>query len=203
MTRSRIALVAVVAVMATGGGCECGSKKAAKQQETEPAGDEVAAAPERDRPRPRMPERTPTRDLSGRVRRSAPLTVEDATRAMAGLDARTLVPPALSPNGLQVRFSYCVDAQDIQSAAATLVENLKSAGWGKVASRAPDAATQTARHGIAAEKGDLRMSITVQAVRRSGCDASVNQFFAVAAMNRIAPDAPAADDDQSPSPEPE
>jgi hypothetical protein len=197
---SRLALLLCVAAM-TASGCECGSKKAAKKEAPaeEPEAEEVAEAPERERPKPRMPDRRPTRDLSGRVRRNAPLNVEDATKLMPPLDARTLVPPALSPNGRQVRFTYCVDAEDIGAAAKTLVANVERAGWGKVASRAPDGATATQRHGIAAEKGDLRMSITLQAVRRSGCDASVNQFFAVAALNKIAPE---GDDDQSPSPEP-
>jgi hypothetical protein len=194
----RVALVVCVAAL-TASGCECGSKKAAKKEPVqEEVEEEVAEAPERDRPRPRIPDRRPSRDLSGRARRNAPLTVEDAAKAMPPLDARELVPPALSPNGRQVRFSYCVDAEDIDTAARALVANLSSASWGKIASRAPDGAAQTARHGIAAEKGDLRLSITVQAVRRSGCDASVNQFFAVAALNKIAPD----DDPQSPSPEP-
>jgi hypothetical protein len=199
--RSRLALVVCVAAV-TASGCECGSKKAAKKEapEVEPEAEEVAEAPERDRPRPRMPDRRPTRDLSGRVRRNAPLGVEEATRLMPPLDARTLVPPALSPNGRQVRFTYCVDAENIDAAAKTLVANVQGASWGKVASRAPDGATATQRHGIAAEKGDLRLSITLQAVRRSACDASVNQFFAVAALNKIAPE---GEDDQSPSPEPE
>jgi hypothetical protein len=41
------------------------------------------------------------------------------------------------------------------------------------------------------------VSITLQSVRRTGCDASVNQFFAVATLNRIAEGA-----GQLPSPEP-
>lgn len=192
-------LTLLVCVAALASGCECGSKKAAKQgSPAAEGGEEVAEAPERDRPRPRMPDRKPIRDLSGRVRKNAPLGVEDATKAMPPLDARTLVPPALAPNGRQVRFTYCVDAEDIGAAAKVLVANLESASWSKVASRAPDGAAATQRHGIAAEKGDLRLSITLQATRRTGCDASVNQFFAVAALNKIAADA----DPQSPSPEP-
>jgi hypothetical protein len=199
VTRTKLALLAVLAAVATsaaGGGCDCGKKKPAAKQEPAPEsdeGDEVAEAPDRERPRPRMPDRRPSRDLSGRVRNNAPLSIEDADKAMPKLDARTLAKPALSPNGRQVRFTYCVDAEDINAAASSLVTSLQRASWMKVTSRAPDEATTVARHGIAAEKGDLRLAITLQATRRTGCDSSVNQFFATASMNRIA---------QSPSDEP-
>ena len=50
---------------------------------------------------------------------------------------------------------------------------------------------QRVEYGIAGEKADLRIAVTVSAVRRAGCDASANQFFAVAAVNRVGPGAAA------------
>ena len=185
MTRALLVLVLLVS------GCNCGSKKKDAQRKAG-EGDEIAEAPERARPRPRMPDRGPTRDVPGMVRQHAALSLEEAERDMPRLDARSLGPAAVSPNGKQVRFSYCVDAQDIAAAASSLVASLQQAGWTDVASRAPSGATTSPRHGIAGKKGDLRLSITVQSTRRTGCDSSVNQFFAAASMNRVAQSPPSS-----------
>jgi len=185
VTTPRIVLLAALAAFA---GCDCGKKKPSATERAPVADEEEPGGrPARDLPpRPVDRDRRPARDLPERARTNASLTVEDATRAMPQLDARSLGAPALSPNGRQVRFTYCIDADDLATAAQSVAAGVERGAWQKVTSRAPGGATSSPRHGIAAEKGDLRLSITVQAIRRTGCDSSVNQFFAVAAMNRLA-----------------
>jgi hypothetical protein len=112
---------------------------------------------------------------------------------MPPLGARLLAAPSIGPGGNQGRFAFCVEATDLAGAAAALDDTLRDAGW-RVTARPPPAGAGLARHGLAAEKDDLRLAITVQATPRTGCDTSLGQFFAAASLHRLA-------GDQLPSPE--
>lgn len=187
-------LVAVVAVIALGG-CECGSAPAKKEATRAERERPERQAPTPTAPRPGIPEhrKPPPRELVEKARPSAAITLDEATAAMPSLGARELVAPMLGPGGTQARFTYCAEAGDLGAATTTVADAIRAAGWSNVTTRPPDEGA--ARSGIAAEKGDLRLAVTVQAVRRQGCDQLDGQFFTIASLSRITraePTTPAA-----------
>ena len=182
--------LALLTTLAGCDGCSC-------QDKPKPAAAPERAAPERDRParervgppdrdRPRPPR------IERPVRRSAPLDLPVATAALPAFGT-DLAPPAASPSGNQVRFTRCVAAADLFTAGDSVRAALEAGGWARLATRPPEGAQTVARYGLAAEKDDLRLSVTLRSVRRTGCDETIGQYFAVATMNRLAP--PGGDDD--------
>lgn len=181
---------ALAVALLAASGCDCRGKEAAKPATASAEPPARVAAPDR---APRAPEptaRPPRAVPEAAIRRVLPLTVDDAIAAMPTLDARALAAPVQAPSGTQVRFTYCVDGAELDGAATSVVRALEGAGWQNVASRPPTGAARSPRHAVAAEKGDLRVSFTLQAVRRTGCDATVGGVFTTATMNRIAPPTP-------------
>jgi len=181
------ALSTATIVLSAANGCDCGKKSA------KPASG--SSTPTRDRPDTarKTPPRTPRdpRDLGdlpkADVRRTAPITLDEAKAAMPTLDgARALGAPAVAPSGAQARTSYCLDADDILAAGASVAAQLTAAGWQRVTSRPPVEGAEPPQYGIAGERGALRITATVMAVSRTGCDATVNQYFTVLAIQKIA-----------------
>jgi hypothetical protein len=182
------------------GGCK--DKPAAKNEAAQPDRDEPVAdrTPDRDRDRAR-PRDAPR--IERPVRRNAPLSVADAIAAVPQLAGVDLSPPATSPSGMQVRFTRCIKAGSIEAAGEAARASLDGSSWSKLALRPPEGAQSVPRYGIAAEKNDLRLSVTIRAVRRSGCDETVGEYFMVATMNRVAPPGAAPSPDDPPDPPPE
>ena len=193
----RVFLLCLVISAATG--CDCGKRSA------KPAAG--SAAPERDRPGTARatPDRKPPRDLRDlpkEARRTAPITLEEATAAMPTLEgARAMGATAVAPNGARALTSYCMDADSVQTAGESVVAQLQAAGWQRVTGRPPVPDEAQPQYGIAGEQGPLRVTASVMAVRRTGCDSTVNQFFTVIAIQKIGPAAPdvdGPDDDAGP-----
>jgi hypothetical protein len=162
------------------GSCDCRHSRSRAARD--------GGVPHRDDPSlPRRDPRSPPRDLPGPVRERAQLSVADATAAMPALPAaRPLGQAAHSPTTDLVRFTYCVDAGGLTAAAEQLAAALRDDRWEQVTVRAPpDAAHGKGRYGIAAEKGEMRLAVTVQAVQRADCDAAAKQYFAIASMQRL------------------
>lgn len=180
----------VVAALIAAPSCDCGTSKAKPAQ--------GSAAPVRDQPTtPRVTgPRTPTprgpRDLPKGATSRAPITLEEAQAAIPTLEgARQLGAVAIAPNGAQARTSYCVDGDNIAVAGEHVQVQLQNAGWQRVTSRPPSGDTEPKQFTIVGEQGPLRVTATVSAIRRSGCDATVNQYFTTIAVQKIAPPAPA------------
>ncbi len=200
-----MAVSATVALAAALGAAGCGGCK--EKAKSAPASPE-AERPARDRPagdRPAAPDRrrAPVPRVDRPVRRNAPLTVDDAIAALPAFASGTdLAPPATAPSGMQVRFTRCVSAQSVVEAGTAVKSSIEGSGWSKLAVRPPEGAQSVPRYGIAAQKDDLRLSVTIRAVRRSGCDETLGQYFAVATMNRIGDaDDPGATGSPAPPPE--
>ncbi|MCB9558789.1 MAG: hypothetical protein H6709_01060 [Kofleriaceae bacterium] len=179
------------AALLLGAGCDgCKDKAASKPAPAAQRDDRGRGAGPPSGRRPHMPRgKIDPRQI---IRHNAPLTVEDARTALPLVDGgRELAPPALAPSGTQVRFTACIEAPSLVEAGDKAKASLEAGGWTKITARGADQAAASARYGIAAEKDDLRLSVTVQAVRRTGCDESLHEYFTVSMMSRLA-DADAA-----------
>jgi hypothetical protein len=184
--------VKLLALLALGlGGCTCRGesqpRQAAAGERATPAPDRAApperaaVAVDRDRPAPDQPELRRLRGMHSFV--GKPIPLDEAVALMPALpSAELLAEPTPTAKG-QVRFHYCVTAAGPAEAADAVAGALRGAGWEDVIVEAPgDDATP--RHAIAAKKGDDRLAIAVQAVKRDGCEASVGRYYTTVTMAR-------------------
>jgi hypothetical protein len=182
--------VKLLALLALGlGGCTCQGESKPPTPTTQ-----EGAAPDRAAPRPER-EAAPDRaapepdlrrlQLGARGFGGPPIPVDEAVALMPALpSAELLGEPKPSAKG-HVRFHYCVRAAGLVEAAEAVAGGLRDAGWEDVTVEEPDGDATVPRRAVAGKKGDARLAIAVQAVKREGCEASGGGFYTTATLARV------------------
>jgi hypothetical protein len=180
-------LVAAAAIASLAGCDRCSGPKKAPQADRTPVREAPPSTPARSAPvRDHGPATMP-----GKVRLNAPLDPEEALGFLPPLAGAPLGAPTVAGNGAQVRFPYCLGGTTLDVAGRRAEQSLRDAGWNHVTANPPDAGAPVPRFGIAADRDDLRLSVTIESSARPDCSADTGKFFATAVMNRVAAPGPA------------